>query len=158
MGRRGEGGFVAGAEALAFGVLVFVIGTLVVVNGWSTVDAKIAAETAAREAARAVVEAEPGSPQEFYDALAAQVAATVLDDLRGAGSYEPPTVAVTGSVLRGDCVTVQVDVAIPVLSLPLVGETGGTRAVVGRHQERVDPFRSGLADVGSQDELYRTCS
>src|SRR5690606_2186473 len=45
--RRGERGQVAGIEALPFGLLIFVAGTLLVVNIWGVVDTKFAADTAA---------------------------------------------------------------------------------------------------------------
>jgi hypothetical protein len=50
---RDEGGAVGGLEVLPFGLLIFVVGILLVVNAWAVVDAKLAAEAAAREAARA---------------------------------------------------------------------------------------------------------
>jgi hypothetical protein len=52
----GDDGFAGGLEALVFGVLIFVIGTLLVVNAWAVVDAKFATSSAAREAVRAAVE------------------------------------------------------------------------------------------------------
>src|SRR5690242_7867104 len=55
--RRDETGQVGGVEALAFGVLIFVLGVLVIANAWGVIDAKLAAAGAAREAARAFVEA-----------------------------------------------------------------------------------------------------
>ena len=71
---RGDGGQVGGVEALPFGVLVFVIGVLLVVNLWAIVDAKMAATSAAREAARAYVEAESGAAAEGEAIAAAQAA------------------------------------------------------------------------------------
>ena len=67
---RGDRGQVGGVEALPFGVLVFVVGVLLVVNLWAIVDAKVAATSAAREAARAYVEAADGAEAEG-DAIAA---------------------------------------------------------------------------------------
>ena len=40
---RGEDGQVGGIEALVFGLLVLVLGTLVVANAWGVIDAKVAA-------------------------------------------------------------------------------------------------------------------
>src|SRR5207248_1263005 len=54
---RDERGQIGGIEAVAFGVLVFVLGLLIVVNAWGVVDAKVAAAAAAHDAARAYVEA-----------------------------------------------------------------------------------------------------
>ncbi len=50
-----------GIEALLFGVLVLVLGTLVVANAWGVIDAKVAAAGAAREATRAFVQTPAGS-------------------------------------------------------------------------------------------------
>ncbi|MEY2465047.1 MAG: hypothetical protein QOH64_3185, partial [Acidimicrobiaceae bacterium] len=55
---RDEHGQVAGVEALPFGVLLFVVGALLVANAWAVIDAKMATDSAAREAARTYVEAE----------------------------------------------------------------------------------------------------
>ena len=49
----------AGIEALPFGVLVFVLGSLLLTNAWAVVDAKATVTTAAREGARTYVEAPP---------------------------------------------------------------------------------------------------
>ena len=51
----------AGIEALFFGLLVLVFGTLVVANAWGVIDAKLSAAGAAREAARAFVQTPAGS-------------------------------------------------------------------------------------------------
>jgi phenylalanyl-tRNA synthetase beta chain len=46
----GDGGQVAGIEALPFGVLIFVVGALLITNLWAVIDTKIAVDAAAREA------------------------------------------------------------------------------------------------------------
>jgi hypothetical protein len=46
----------AGIEALPFGFLVLVAGSLLLANAWAVVDAKFAASAAAREAVRVYVE------------------------------------------------------------------------------------------------------
>ena len=56
---RSDRGQFAGIEALPFGVLVFVIGSLLVANAWAVIDAKLAVSAAAREGARTYVEAPP---------------------------------------------------------------------------------------------------
>lgn len=158
---RGEEGFVAGLEALAFGVLVFVIGTLVVLNAWTVVDAKFAVEGAAREAARSVVESAAtvggaGTPTDEHRAIARGAADEVIAGLRGPGSRVDEDVVVRGSIQRGACVEVRVSMQVPVVRIPLLGTAGGTRPVVGTHRERVDPFRSGLA-VRDGEALLQPC-
>jgi len=156
-----EDGVVAGLEALAFGVLVFVIGTLVVLNAWTVVDAKFAVEGAAREAARSVVESAAtvggaGAPTDAHRAVARAAADEVLAGLRGPGSRVDEDVRVVGSIQRGACVEVTVSIQVPVVRIPLLGSGGGTRPVVGTHRERVDPFRSGLA-VRDGEALLQPC-
>src|SRR3954453_7054427 len=51
-----EAGMVGGVEVLPFGLLVFVVGSLLIANAWAVVDAKLAVTDAAREAARSYVE------------------------------------------------------------------------------------------------------
>jgi hypothetical protein len=144
-GRRGpsrdEDG-VAGLEALAFGVLIFVFGTLVVVNAWGVVDAKMATTAAAREATRAVVESDGTTD---LGALAGSVAAGTL-----AGHGRDPdrltATALTGSLARCARVRVEVTYRVPTIQVPLLGGFGDAGIEVrGTHTEVVDPFRSGLA-------------
>lgn len=54
--RRTESGQ-AGIEVVPFGLLTFVVATLLVANAWAVLDAKIAVSSAALEATRAYVEA-----------------------------------------------------------------------------------------------------
>ena len=54
-------GQVGGIEVLPFGLLVFIVGTLLVANAWAVVDAKLAVTSAAREAVRSYVEADDGA-------------------------------------------------------------------------------------------------
>ena len=53
---RGDAGQVGGIEALPFGLLVFVVGSLLIANAWAVVDAKFATDAAARQAVRTFVE------------------------------------------------------------------------------------------------------
>lgn len=141
-----EDGVVAGAEALAFGVLIFVIGTLIVVNAWAVVDTKMAASAAAREAARVVVE----SDDLPYASLRhrAQTVAQATVDGHGKELAQLGTVSFglgpDGRLTRCERITVVVPVSLPTVKLPLVGGFGGTYVVRGSHTEIVDPFRSGL--------------
>src|SRR4029079_720569 len=54
--RHTERGVVGGIEVLPFGFLIFVVGSLVIANAWAVIDARMAADAAARQAARAYVE------------------------------------------------------------------------------------------------------
>jgi hypothetical protein len=132
---------VGGFEALPFGVLVFVAGTLLVANAWAVLDAKIAASAAAREAARAFVESTAGSAE----GATAEAQAAASEAMRGHGR-DPGRMAVTteGPLRFERCAPVTFVVAYPVASvvLPWIDGFGpGPVTVRARHREVVDPFR-----------------
>ncbi len=136
---RGDRGQVGGVEALPFGVLVFVVGVLLVVNLWAIVDAKVAATSAAREAARAYVEAADGAEAEG-DAIAAAHAAIAR---RGRSIDRTGVAIAAGSFSRCAMVTFEVVYVVPTLTLPFVGGFGDGVRVRARHGEIVDPYRNG---------------
>lgn len=139
----GEAGFVAGLEALAFGVLIFVIGTLIVVNGWAVVDAKFASNAAAREAVRAVVEAPAGAPSSDLQ----QRATSAAHQAYAAHGHEPGRVDVTpeGPLTLERCAEVSIATTVEVTSVIVPGLMETPRwHVSSRYQQVVDPFRSGL--------------
>jgi hypothetical protein len=139
----------AGFEVIPAGLLTFVVFLLVIANAWGVVDAKAAAASAAREGARAWVEAP--------DAETAEAAAVAAAREAIAGYGRDPdrvVVAVRSAGGFGRCARVVVDVSydVPTVQLPWVGGFAGS-AVTARASasEVVDPFRSGLsgeADCG----------
>lgn len=138
-----DDGVVGGLEALPFGVLVFVVGTLIVVNAWGVVDAKMTVASAAREAVRAFVE----SPQGADPERAARAAA--LQTMRSLGrTARPPSIMIEGRFVRCARVTATVAYRIPALRLPWVGGMGSFTAR-STAAEIVDPLRSGLAGEAS---------
>jgi hypothetical protein len=138
LSRLGQGGEL-GIEALAFGLLIFITGTLIFVNGWAVVDAKLAAAAAAREAARAYVEA----PDNAAAAAAAEGAAN--NSVQGYDRDPAGTTVSIGLERYGRCqrIVAEVHTLAPLLRVPWVGQMG-TVTVVARHSELIDPFRSGL--------------
>jgi hypothetical protein len=141
--RTGERGQVAGIEALPFGLLIFVSGTLLIVNIWGVVDAKFAADAAAREAARFVVEsAVAGIDPAVVRAGAVAVATQTFEDH---GRDGPVTVTVTAGLERCDRVRVELRTSVPAIRLPFVGGFGEAFDVVAAHAELIDPTRSGVA-------------
>lgn len=135
---RGESGQ-AGIEAVPFGLLTFVIGTLIVVNAWAVIDAKITVSSAAREATRAYVEA----PADGDASSAADAAARAA--VLGAGR-DPHRLALTrleGSFTRCDTIRFEASYRLPAIRIPWVGGLG-TFTARARHAEIVDPFRTGL--------------
>ena len=138
-GGRSEAGFAGGFAGLLFGVLVFLLGTLVVAYGWAVVQTKSAVVDAARQAARTYVEA-PDASDAYSSARAAaasSLAAKGRDPGRAALSVA------SGGFGRCQRVTITVSYPAPVLVLPLSGLLGG-RTVRAEHSELVDPYRSGL--------------
>lgn len=140
---RGETGAVGGIEVLPFGILTFVVGSLLVANAWAVVDAKLAVTSASREAVRQYVEA----PDR---ASALSRAHTVArDTMRGHGR-DPAKMRLTvehpGDRPWGRCTRVVVSVVYPVpaLSLPWIGGYGTGFEAAASHSEIIDPFRAGL--------------
>lgn len=139
---RGDSGQVGGIEALPFGLLVFVVGTLLIANAWAVVDAKFATDAAAREAVRTFVESTDAGVALDHATAAAEAAIT-------AHGRDPDraTVGPVGSLRLERCarVTIEVTYEVPALSLPFIGGFGAAPFEVrSRRSEVVDPFRSGL--------------
>lgn len=133
-----EDGVVGGLEALPFGVLIFVVGTLIVVNAWGVVDAKMTVATAAREAVRAYVEAPVGAPAETL----ARTAAEQTVDAFGRTARDPE-ITLSGEFVRCSRVTATVSYRVPAVRLPWVGGLG-TLTARSTASEIVDPLRSGV--------------
>lgn len=137
---------VAGLEALAFGVLVFVVGTLIVVNAWAVIDARFATAAAAREAVRAVVAApEVGLTGDQLNQRARAAAAQAL----AAHGYTRDPELSGPPLVQARCATVDITVALEVIPtiLPWVAQPPSYR-VASRHAEVIDPFRAGLGGEG----------
>lgn len=130
-----------GLDGLLFGVLVFVFGSLIVVNAWQVVDAKFAAASAAREAARAYVEA-PSAEAGAQAAEAAAVEAVVGHDRTASRSS---IALASGRFERCATVVFEARYKVPLLVVPFAGSFGSGFTVSARHAEVVDPYRSGLA-------------
>ncbi|HEY9555619.1 MAG TPA: hypothetical protein VIR58_02725 [Acidimicrobiales bacterium] len=139
---RGDGGQVGGIEAIPFGLLIFVIGSLLIVNAWGVVDAKFATDAAARQAARTFVEGEglDGALSAAEEAALATISGHGRDPSR-------TTVDTVGSLAFERCarVTFEVSYEVPTISLPFIGGYGsGPFHVRSSHTELVDPYRSGV--------------
>ena len=139
-----EDGQVGGVEGLVFGVLVFVLGTLVVANAWGVVDAKMAAGSAAREATRAFVESDAATAEAAF-AEADDVARRTIEGY-GRDPAKLTLTPETASLRRCARVTLRADYPVPLIRVPLLGAHGEGFTATGRHSEIVDPYRAGLAD------------
>jgi putative hemolysin len=151
-GRRDDRGQVGGIEALPFGILVFVAGTLLALNVWAVIDAKLAVDAAARAATRHFVEAEVATTGGTDDAERAAVGAG-LDTIEAYG-HDPTQATVELSRLaaaggqngftRCARATFTAQYHVPALTIPWIGGFGDGFDVTSSHSELVDPFRSGV--------------
>lgn len=136
MTTRGERASV-GAEALAFGTLVLLAGTLVLLNVWSVVETRVAGDAAAREYLRAYTRATDREAALRHAELAARTTlaarGTPLEDLR----IHPPDPAAFGPC--GDARVLLV-AAVPAARVPFLGTLGRTEVSV-EHRELLDPYR-----------------
>lgn len=141
----GDRGQVAGIEALPFGLLIFVAGTLLLVNIWGVVDAKFAADAAAREATRYVVE----SARLDHDPSTIRAGAGTVADrtLADHGRRRRPSVRIRPEdtrLERCDRVQVTVSTRVPAIRVPFFGGFGDGFEIVATHSGLIDPTRSGL--------------
>lgn len=139
---RGDIGQVAGIEVLPFGFLLFVCVTLLFVNVWGVIDAKLAVTTAAREAARAYSE----SATESVAQSAATTRATETLSAYGRDA-QSASVDVVSLTPFGRCTRTKITVSyrVPAISLPFIGGLDGPQRVESSFTEVVDPFRNHLA-------------
>jgi hypothetical protein len=144
---RDDRGQVGGIEALPFGLLVFVVGSLLVANAWAVIDAKLAVDAAARQAARAYAEAELPAEAE-RDAIEAGLAAF---EAHGRNPDEAG-LALTGleatdgqaGFTRCARATFTATYDVPALTIPWIAGFGDGIDVTSSHSELVDPYRSGV--------------
>lgn len=139
-GRDIDRGAVGGLEALPFSVLIFVAGSLLLLNVWSVIDVRLAMTSAAREATRTYVEAD--------DPLTGDAAARRMarEAVRAYGRdpellrLGPPR----GDFVRCARVSYTASYPVPAVRLPFLGGVGPGYTVSATHAERFDDLRSGL--------------
>jgi hypothetical protein len=127
-------------EVIPFGLLTFVVGTLLVANAWAVIDVKMAVSAAAREATRAFVEA----PTEADAPARADAAARSA--IAGAGRDPARLVLTPLDAVFARCETVRYEASyqVPAVKVPWVGGFGAGFTASARHAEVVDPYRSGI--------------
>jgi hypothetical protein len=136
--RRDDG--MLGAEALFGGVLVIIIGTLITIGLWAVLDARLAANDAARAGTRAYVEA-----QGRDGANRARTAATEV--LAAHGKAGSGTVSVNRARSRCEGVTVSVSIEVSWLPVRFLGGAS-TMTVEATDSEVLDPYRSQRGQQG----------
>jgi len=141
---RDERGQIGGAEAVAFGVLVLVLGMLGAATAWAVVDTKVAAASAAREAARSYVESDGSATA--WDEAASRGREAFAGHGRDPTHLELPRPS--GGFARCGPVTVTASTALELPRIPGVRALARRVTVRASHTEVVDPYRAGL---GRQD-------
>lgn len=135
-----ERGVVGGVEVLPFSVLIFVFGSLLLVNAWGVIDAKFAVTSASREATRTLAESDEAGAG---DAAARRAA----EDAIAAYGRDPDRLelsAPTGDLARCGTVSYTATYPVPALRIPVIGGFGRAFDVTATHSSRVDALRSGL--------------
>ena len=135
-----ERGAVGGVEALPFSVLIFVFGTLLLVNAWGVIDAKLAVSSASREATRTLAESTDAGTG---DAAARRSA----EDAIAAYGRDPARLQLlgpTGALTRCATVGYTARYPVPAIRIPVIGGFGHGFTVTSTHTTRVDALRSGV--------------
>jgi hypothetical protein len=132
-------GVVAGSDMLIFGVLAFVIGSLLIVNVWTVIDASLAVSAAAREGTRTYVEADPATAWPEARARMMDVMADYGRDDRAV----PPSPPAIAKYERCAVVTITAEYDVALVSLPIFGNFGSLTRIDASHSERIDAYRSG---------------
>jgi Flp pilus assembly protein TadG len=145
---RDDNGAIGGIEVLPLCILIFLVGSLLTVNVWGVIDAKLAVSSASREAVRAFVEAaNSGSAGGDANAAAHEALRSFgRDDARlTIRAFDAAGNTVDSNAFQR-CKTAgfEVSYAVPLISIPLIGSFGHGIIVRSRHVEVVDPFRSGV--------------
>lgn len=144
---RGDRGQAAGVEAIPFGILVFVTGTLLAVNVWSAVDARAAVDAAARDYLRAYTAADDGATARVRGRRAAEASLAARRSATAARVADP-------TEPFGPCrvATVSVELDTPAIRAPFVGGLG-TTTVRSIRRELVQPYGTALDEGGDAPTL-----
>lgn len=143
--RRSERGQMAGIEAIPFGILVFLAGTLLVSNAWAVVTNRTTAESIAREYLRAYTHA----ADRPHALIAGARAASLTASAHGLG---PDRVGIVEPSVWTRCAvaTVTVTINVPEVRAPFLGGFG-TQEVEVTHRDRIDAYRAGIPPSGTTD-------
>ncbi len=137
--RSDDRGFVAGSDFLIFGVLAFVLGSMLIMNVWAVIDASLAVSAAAREGARTYVESDPATAWPDAQARMNDVMASYGRDDRAITTSAPSI----GTYERCAVVTITAEYELALIDLPIFGDFGSLTTIDASHSERIDAYRSG---------------
>ncbi len=148
-----ERGTVAGLDALLFGTLILVAGTVLIVNLWSVVETRTALDAATREYLRTYTASADGPTA----AVRADAAARTVLEQRGTPlrslQIDPPEVARFGPCEPS---RVQLNATVPAVRLPFLDDLGATVVSVSA-TELIPPHRE-LAPGPSHDRDATPCA
>lgn len=129
---------------MPFGILIFLTGTLLIINLWGVVDAKFSTDAAAREGARSIVESSGiGRDPTGVEATATQIAVDTMRD-HGRDGDVGVDISADGALVRCQRVHVTVRTEVPAIRIPFIGRIGPPFSITSTHSEIVDPTRSGV--------------
>lgn len=133
----GERGAVAGAEALALGMVVLLGGSLLLVHAWAILDTHMALDAAAREYLRAYTQADSPAAAEREARRALGDVLADREELAARVSVRPPDPSTFGPCSPA---RVELSASVPALELPYLGAVQD-RTVTVRHVELIDAHR-----------------
>ena len=139
---RGDAGQVGGMEVLPFGFLLFVSVTLLFVNVWGVIDAKLAVTSAAREGARAYSESDDEAAARATSVASAEQTLAAYGRGGDRAFIDPPVLS--SSFGRCARVTITVSYEVPAIAIPFLGGLGSSQLVTSSFTEVVDPYRDRL--------------
>lgn len=143
-----ERGVVGGVEVLPFGLLVFGAGTLLILNCFTVIDARLVVSSAAREGVRSAVE----SPEPL-DAQARAIWAAKASFAASGHAAKALDVQFSGAQgLRCGSISVTATYRVVPIRLPIVGGFGRPIVIRAHRSEQVDRYRSGLAGSAACDD------
>ena len=137
---KDERGVIGGADAILFGALCFFAGTIIILNAWSVIDTKFAADSAAREAGRAYVEA-PSQTDAVIRAIAASDRVATNENK----TYGDQRITISGGFIRCADINFDVEFVAPRSRVPFIGTLILPMNVHGHYSEVVDPYRASQA-------------
>lgn len=147
-----ERGAVAGLDALLFGTLILLAGTVLIVNLWSVIETRTALDAATREYLRTYTTSTDGPAA----AVQADRAARTVLEQRGTPlrslRIDPPEVARFGPCEPS---TVQLEATVPAIRLPFLDDLGATVVSVTA-TELIPPHRE-LAPGPAHDRNATPC-
>jgi hypothetical protein len=137
-----ERGVVGGADAVAFGMLILVVSSLIAINAWQVIAAKSSAQQQAKSAATRLSRVQSGT--EFTVQLAS-ISSQLGDDTTLA-VLDDTTRRPVRRIARCQRIVVEVTTTVTTQRIPFVEATAKSRQVRATATAVVAPFTNGSLD------------